>query len=81
MTRATQAAISPGWVLAEIRAEAARQDMNHSQLAARIGMSMQSFSKRIRGERDLSIAELLRIADALDVSPRQFLPDRPSPSR
>lgn len=64
-------------VASSIRAEMARRDITQQQLAALIGMSQQSLSRRLRGEFPFNTAELNRVGEALDVPAATFLPQRP----
>ena len=65
---------APESVIAEIRAEMGRQDINGNQLAERLGTSEMWVSRRLSGVTPLRVADLIRIADALGVPITQFLP-------
>ena len=60
-------------VLRNIRAEMARSDYTQAQLAALLGLSQVAVSKRLRGVVPLSVSELLRLADFLNVSAADLL--------
>jgi transcriptional regulator with XRE-family HTH domain len=54
-------------VAAEIRAEMGRQRMSQEALAARIGISQQSLSRRLLGTYPFNTIELAKAAEALNV--------------
>jgi transcriptional regulator with XRE-family HTH domain len=57
------------------RARARRADLGMSQmaLAEKIGMHFSFVSELERGERNLSLATLLRLAEGLDVNPAELV--------
>lgn len=59
---------------ATIRAELARRRISHSDLAAAVGLSSPSLSRRLTGKYSWSLDELLKIAAFLDVEPAALLP-------
>lgn len=61
-------------VLAEIRAEMARQSVTQTDLAPKAHLSLGALRRRLSGESPLLVSELLDIAAALQVSPRRLLP-------
>lgn len=54
-------------VIGTIKAEAARRDVSHAQLAEVLGLSRASMSRRMSGDVEFSASEVGRIADHLDV--------------
>jgi transcriptional regulator with XRE-family HTH domain len=54
-------------VLANIRAEVARQGARQQDLAGAVGLSQQGLSRRLKGHQPLKIDELVAIAEALQV--------------
>ncbi len=60
-------------VAREVRAEMARQGVTQESLAARIGWSQRSVSRRLTGLVPLDVVELATVADALGVPAAQFL--------
>jgi transcriptional regulator with XRE-family HTH domain len=61
-------------VIAEIRAEMARQSVTQTDLAPRAHLSLPALRRRLSGESPLLVSELFDIAGALGVSPRRLLP-------
>lgn len=59
-------------IAAEVRAEMARQRRTSTDIAAEIGMSLTTFSRKLRGDYPFDVTELGRIAEALGVSPMAF---------
>ncbi len=59
-------------VIAEIKAEMARQDMSQRELASRLGWHQTSVSKRLTGKVALRAHEIEEIAQALKVSVREL---------
>lgn len=55
-------------VIGAIKAEAARRDVSHAQLAEAIGVSRASMSRRMSGDVPFSFAEVRTIAETLGVS-------------
>ncbi len=62
-------------VVRNIRVEMARHDLTQAQLAERLGISQVAVSKRLRGVVPISVAELLRVAELLNVSAADLLRD------
>ena len=60
-------------VIAEIRAEMARQAVTQTELASRVHMTLAALRRRLSGEAPLLVAELLDIAEQLDVPPANLL--------
>lgn len=54
-------------LVAEVRAEMGRRGVTATTLAAASGISQPALSRKLRGSRDFSLAEILRVCDALDV--------------
>lgn len=52
-------------LLAEVRAEMARQRITVGGLAEKVGMTIDQVSRRLSGRVDLTVPEALTIADAL----------------
>lgn len=61
-------------VAAEVRAEMGRQDRDNAWLAAKLDVSEMWVSRRLRCVTEWSVNDLVATAEALDVSPSQFLP-------
>lgn len=61
-------------VAADVRAAAARQQVKHVDIAAALGMSKVSISRRMRGEVEFTIPELVTIADFIGVPLADLLP-------
>lgn len=61
-------------VIAEIRAEMARRSVTQTDLASRVQLSLPALRRRLSGESQLLVSELLEIAEALGVTPRRLLP-------
>lgn len=62
-------------VVRNIRAEMARKDLTQTQLAGLLGISQVAVSKRLRGIVPISVPELLRMAEFLDVTASDLLKD------
>jgi transcriptional regulator with XRE-family HTH domain len=60
-------------VRTNIRAEMARRSLTQSALADRLGISQPSLSKRLSGQTEIEVRDLLGIADALGVAPADLL--------
>lgn len=60
-------------VAAEIRAEMGRQRKRQAELAAHLGVTQASISKRLAGKQPFAIRDIERIADWLGVDVTQFL--------
>jgi len=58
---------------ANVRAEMARRQVRQVTLAQRLGLSQAAISRRINGETEFSVAELLAVADLLGVSASALL--------
>lgn len=58
-----------------IRAELARRGLSQRDLATHLGISQSQLSKRLRGQIDLSVAELSAAAAYLDVPIGALLPE------
>ena len=54
-------------VSAAVKAEAARADMTHAQLAAVLGIDRRSVGRRLRGQQEFSPSELAAIASHLNI--------------
>jgi transcriptional regulator with XRE-family HTH domain len=63
-------------VAAELRATIARQNVNQRELAAAIGVDPMWLSRRLRGAVSLSVGDLLRICEGLDIDPCSLIPPR-----
>lgn len=63
------------FVAAELRAARARRDMKQSELAALTRLSVQTVGRLEAGTHAASVPQLMVIAEALEVSPRSFLPE------
>lgn len=62
------------FVAAEIRAELGRQSKSNAWLASKLDVSEMWVSRRLRDVTDITVADLERIAAALDVPVTNFLP-------
>lgn len=60
-------------VAAEVRAEMGRQRKTGVELAAVLGISQQSASRRLRGETGLDLDEVAVVAEWLGVAPHDLL--------
>jgi transcriptional regulator with XRE-family HTH domain len=60
-------------VSSNLRAEVARRRIPQEQLAARLGMSQQAVSDRLRGRVKMSVDDLGRLADLLGLQPAELL--------
>lgn len=60
-------------VSAQLRAEMARSDVSNTELARRLGVNEMWVSRRARGRVRISLADLERIADALEVPVLYFV--------
>lgn len=67
MTSTTKAAA------ANIRAELGRQDKSRAAFAREMGVSEMWLSRRINAQTPITVDDLARIADALDVTPLELL--------
>lgn len=63
-----------GQTAREIRAEMGRQGISGAALAARLGCTQKSLSRRLTGDVPVDIAQLERIAEVLGVPMSQLLP-------
>lgn len=63
-------------IAAEVRAELARQNKSHRDVAAWLAMPQSSATLRIQGRRPFRAEELATLADRLGVSPGQFFEGR-----
>jgi transcriptional regulator with XRE-family HTH domain len=62
---------------ANIRAEMARRSIRQIVLAQRLGLSQAAISRRLKGETEFSVAELLVVAELLGVPAASLLGDAP----
>jgi transcriptional regulator with XRE-family HTH domain len=64
-------------VAAEVRAELARRGISARKLAAKIGVSPMWVNRRVmmHADTDMTLEDLSRIADAMDVPVAKFLGD------
>lgn len=62
------------YVAAEVRAEMGRQARDNTWLARRLDVSEMWVSRRLRGITEFTADDVVRVAEALAVSPAQFLP-------
>lgn len=62
------------YVAAEVRAELGRQGRDQTWLAAQLDVSVMWISRRLRGLTEISVDDLVRIAECLNVPASQFLP-------
>lgn len=74
MTTTTQ-----GEVAAEVRAARARRQRTQADVAGRIGMRQDTYSRKERGIVPFTVAELVAIAGDLGVPVADLLPDHGSP--
>jgi len=59
---------------ANVRAEAARRQINGSELARGVGLSQSAMSRRLVGSHPFTITELVLVADFLGLPIATFLP-------
>lgn len=59
-------------VIAELRAEMARQRLTQRRLAAKVGWSQQLLSTRLTGDVQMTVEELGKLADALGIETEQL---------
>lgn len=62
--------------ITEIKSWIGKRDLNKSELARRLGVSHTWVSNRLAGHQEITLNELQRIADALDVQVADLLPRR-----
>ena len=60
-------------VAAEVRAAVARAGLNNASIAAKTGMSHQSVLRKLRGDRAITVEELIDIAEAVGCSASDLL--------
>jgi|SRR5580700_4891739 transcriptional regulator with XRE-family HTH domain len=74
-------------LIGEIKAEMARQDVTQTELARRLGTSQSSVNRRLRGNAQITAADIEHIADALGTTvhslgwPFEAHGDRPARSK
>lgn len=61
-------------IVAEVRAEMARQRRTQVALARHLGLSHVQLGKRLQGRMDFRVSELVEIADWLGVPVTQLIP-------
>lgn len=61
-------------IAAEVRAEVARQKRSQAQIAECLGIHQTAVSKKLRGDRDFTLPELVLVAELLRVPVTNFLP-------
>jgi transcriptional regulator with XRE-family HTH domain len=64
-----------GEVAAEVRAARARRQRTQADVASRIGMRQDTYSRKERGITPFTVAELMAIAEDLAVPVASLLPD------
>lgn len=64
-------------VISTIKAEMARRDMNQKVLAEAIGLSGAAVSEKLAGKARLTVSDLIKIADVLDVPASLLLGEVP----
>lgn len=62
------------FVAAQMRAEMARRLMSAAELGRKIGVDETWVRRRMRGQYAITMSDLERIADGLDVPVAQFIP-------
>lgn len=67
------------YVAANVRAEAARRSLRQQDLAASLGVSQETLSRRLTGRVPFDVDELVDVAAALGVDPAELLTRRPTP--
>ena len=60
---------------ANLRAELARNGLSQREMAEHLGLSQGSVSSRMRGEIDFGVAEIIAVAEWLDVPVSALIPD------
>ena len=68
-------------VAANVRAVAARRGMSITQLAGLAGIDRAGLSRCLTGHAAMTTDRLCRLANALDVVPRELLDERSAPAR
>jgi transcriptional regulator with XRE-family HTH domain len=68
-------------VLVEIKVWMARRNITQVELAAELGVAQSWVSKRLNGVVGLTVEDMFRLAEALDVPPWEFLRPAPQTSR
>ena len=63
-------------VATNIRIELARQNLNQTALARKLGRHQQWVQRRLSGETKITVQDITSIADALDVSVVDLLPTK-----
>lgn len=63
-------------VASTIRAEMARRRIDQGVVARRLGVSRPSVSRRLSGTTELTVSELVEVADLLGVAPAELIPGR-----
>lgn len=63
-------------VSSTIRAEMARRRIDQGVVARRLGVSRPSVSRRLSGTTELTVSELVEVADLLGVAPAELIPGR-----
>lgn len=48
-------------------------DLTQGELAKRVGMNSNSMSRKVLGKREITVSELIRIADELNTSPLNLI--------
>ena len=64
---------SAAHVAAELRAARARRRMTQVEVAKRANLAPNTVRRLEAGERDVSLGQILALAEALDISPHVFL--------
>ena len=64
------------FITTRIKDEIKRKGMEQQEFARKIGMNPQFFNHKIMGRRRMSIEELLRIAEGLEIDVRDFFPTK-----
>lgn len=64
------------YVTGEIKAYLGRYDISRSELGRRLGVEDTWVGKRLKGQTEISLTDLERIAEALGVEATEFLPTR-----
>ena len=64
------------FITTRIKNELKRKGMEQQELANKVGMSPQSFNHKISGRNRMSIEELFRIAEGLEIDVRDLFPTK-----
>jgi transcriptional regulator with XRE-family HTH domain len=67
------------FVISQIRKLRGQKGISQMELAVKSGMSQSFLASLEKGKKSPSVLTILKIADALEISPKDFFPERPCP--